>query len=234
MYQLNIDTKEITKLTENLRQLHKSAFPVAVRQVLNDLSFDVKQMQLLPMANSTFTVRNKTLFSKYSKVTKAGGLNVSGMVAQAGMIDDGPGQTFDEQEKGGSYKHKDIPMTSARIGNSNKGKVSRTNYIDNGKIDRSMSSRTRSKKSQAIADFAMGFKLKKLVNYNGTLFRVIRFKRTNSGLKIGLKQIYTEKDGQNVDVKPTFFIQKSALKSMEKTTRFYKRAANQRFKKYFK
>ena len=104
-YALNIDTKQITKLTENLRQLHKSAFPVAARQTLNDLAFDMKQKQIGPTAQTTFTVRNKAMFSRFSKVQKAQGLNVSGMVAQSGMIDKGPGKTFDKQEKGGSYEH---------------------------------------------------------------------------------------------------------------------------------
>jgi len=234
-YSITIDTKEITKLTDAIRGLHRSAFPVAVRQTLNDLAFETKQKQLIPMANKTFTVRDSNFFKAFSKVDRAAGLNVGAMTADAGMLDKGAAQTFDEQEKGGDYTHEYVPNTQARSGGNNKAKINKANYRGNGKmIDRSLKTKNRSRKSQFTADAAMGFKLKKLINHNGTIFKVLKFSKDEYGIRIKLKPLYDAENNRKVSVKPTHFIEKTATKAAEKTERFYKRAANQQFKKYFR
>jgi len=236
MYQLNVDTKEITRLTGVLRDLHRAAYPNAVRQTLNDLAFDVKQRQMPITAKQLFTVRNPNMFKVFSKVDKATGWDVGAMRAEAGMLDKGAGRTFDEQEEGGTYKHEDVPLTTARVGGNQKGKIQRSNYVNLGKIDRSKKTRSRSAKSQFIADAYMSKKLGLLFKHNKTLFKTSAFNRLKKGdLKVKLRALYTSKTDQNVKVKATKFIEKTALQTINiKAEKFYKRAANQQFKKFFK
>jgi len=235
MYKLTADLSGLNKLTEALKGLHRSAYPVAVRQTLNDLAFDTKQKQLITNSNVTFTIRNKNFIKNFSKVDKADGFDVNSMVASAGMIDKGAGKTFDLQEKGGSYSHENVPFNNARVGGSNRGKISKQFYFNLPKIDRSKANRKRSKKSQFVADAFMSKKLKMLFWHGGTLFRTTQFKPNKGGVDMRLKAIYTSKKGQKVNVEATNFVEKSATKSVTiNAQRFYKRAVNRQFKKYFK
>ncbi len=236
MYQLNIDTKEITRLTGVLRDLHKAAYPNTVRQTLNDLAFDVKQRQMPITAKQIFTVRNPNMFKVFSKVDKATGWDVGAMRAEAGMLNKGAGRTFDEQEEGGTYKHENVPLASARVGGNKKGKIQSSNYLKKGLIDRSKKTRNRSARSQFIADAYMSKKLGLPFRHNKTIFRASSFSRLKKGdIRIKLRALYTSKTDQSVNVKATKFIEKTALQTINiKAEKFYKRAANQQFKKFFK
>lgn len=235
MYQINIDTKEISKLTATLRDMHRSAYPVAVRQTLNDLAFDVKQKQLDATAKQLFTIRNPKMIKAFSKVVKATGFDAGSMVAEVGMLNKGAGKTFDKQEIGGSYEHENIPLVGARSGGNTKGKVKKVNWVNIGRLDRSKANRNRSKKSQFVADAYMSKKLGLAFMFNKTLFKTISFKRAKGNLIIKTNALYASKKGQKVDVEGTKFVEKSAIKSITiNVERFYKRAVNQQFKKYFK
>lgn len=239
-YQINIDTHEITKLTEALRGLHRSSFPNAVRTTLNDLAFDTKQNQLLSQAKNTFIVRAPTMFKKFSSVNKATGWEVGSMDAEAGMLNKDAGKTFNKQEDGGTYGHSYIKFTQTR--GTGKGKNKRTrripkrDYIDNlDVLDITRTKTIRTRKSRFVADAFMAIKLNKLVLFNRIIMRVNSIKKTNEGkVKINTDPLYTFEKKQPVRVKSVKFVEKSAMKSIKKADRFYMRAVNHEFKKHFK
>lgn len=233
-YQVTIDTRQVEKLSENLKALHKSAFPVAARQTINDLAFDVKKVQLLPTANENFTVRSASMFKNFSRVEKATGF--SNLQSESGMLDKGPAKDFHEQEIGGSIRHDTIPLDQARLSQSKAKKVARANYHDqNRRIDPNRRSRNLSKKSQFVADAAYANKHGMLIKWNDIMFSVRTFRKNKTGRPlIRMKALYSTKKSRNVNVEPTHFMKEAGMKSLEKAERFFKRAANQQFKKYFK
>ena len=46
---VQVDVRDILKVSKWLRNAHRSTFPVAVRSTLNDMAYDVKTNHLLPV-----------------------------------------------------------------------------------------------------------------------------------------------------------------------------------------
>ena len=76
---LDVKTDASIQLTAKLEKLHRSAFPSAVRNTLNDVAFETKS--LIPKkAEGKFTIRQKNLFKRMSLVNKATGWNINNMI----------------------------------------------------------------------------------------------------------------------------------------------------------
>ena len=228
MVQFKADTKELAKITKALDGLHKSAFPVAARQTLNDLAFNAKKKELQKTAANNFTVRSRSFFNKFSKVEKASGLDVSKMKANMGMIGKET-ENFHAQEVGGTVEHSTIPNESARISNSDKKRVRKVNYAK-GRVVRPRSQ----KKKDFPKNAAIAFKQNKLLKHKGVILKIKSIKKTRKGIVIKSDAIYRDELNRNVRITGTDFIQETAMESMKKLNRFYAKNANQRFKKYLK
>ncbi len=62
----NINTDASVMLVNKLEQLHRSAFPLAVRGTLNAAAFDVKMKTLDESATQNFERRSPTFFKRFS------------------------------------------------------------------------------------------------------------------------------------------------------------------------
>lgn len=132
--QLNVNTDAAIQLTAKLEKLHKSAFPSAVRNTLNDAAFKTKK--LIPeKASKNFTVRQKNLFSRFTKVEKASGWEVNNMVSKIGIDGGVPkggkvAEGLAKQETGGTVDGRKLtPHNMGRTSNSYQKKLKSKNQF---------------------------------------------------------------------------------------------------------
>jgi hypothetical protein len=85
-FRFNVNTDAAIILTAKLERMNKSAFPSAVRSTLSDGAFAMKQKEILVSAKRNMTVRNPSVFKKFTGVKKATGFNVKTMQSEVGFI----------------------------------------------------------------------------------------------------------------------------------------------------
>jgi len=235
-YQLTIDSKDIDRLTDTLKKLHRSAFPVAARETLNNLAFDVKKQSVLSTAKDKYTLRQPAFFKKFSGVEKATGFN--DLVAKVGMTDEKQAANFHEQEVGGTVKHIAIPTREARLSGSMKRKVAKQYWLYKGKIvDRSkrgVPGRKFSRKSKLVSDMMFAYRHGLWVRHKGVMFDVNGFTKNGDSVKFRTIPLYSVQRGRRVSIKGVRFMRTAAEKSLKNTESFFKLAAEKQFNKYFR
>lgn len=130
MAELNVNTDELVEWTNRLEKMHKSDFPVAVRQTLDGAAFDMKKDTLQKQAHKAFTVRQKNFFKATSVVNKAEGFDLKKMEATVGFSREKQKREsyavsdLEEQERGGKLEDRPfIPLKPARTSGSTAKKV---------------------------------------------------------------------------------------------------------------
>lgn len=213
---LDVNTDSAIQLTAKLEKLHKSAFPSAVRNTLNDVAFETKK--LIPKkAEGNFTIRQKNLFKRMSLVQKAQGWNVNGMSSKVGL-DGSKGSLSDgleKQETGGNLQGRKLtPHNMGRISGNYAKKLKVKNQFS--KIDKIGTSKRRVKGSKY-------FRIDK--GSKGTVFE-----------KVGkrITPIYNYRSNPITKLKKQPFIEPSAKESIKQMEMLYKKNANFQFKKYLK
>lgn len=210
---LDVNTDAAIQLTAKLEKLHRSAFPSAVRNTLNDAAFETKK--LIPeKAKQNFTIRQKNLFKVVSLVEKASGFNVNSMSSKIG-IDGSKGslsEGLEKQETGGNLKGRKLfAHNMGRVSGSLAKKIKAKNQFKNiGST----------KKRVAGSKY---FRINK--GSKGTVFESV-------GKKI--VPIYNYRSNPNVTVKKQPFLKPSAEIAASKIADFYKKNAEFQFKKHMK
>lgn len=218
MVRLDVNTRELIELTNRLNRLHRSAFPSAVRNSLNEVAFDAKKNVPL-VANENFTIRQKNLFSRFTIVDKAKGFNVNNMVSKVGL--DGSKQQkltsgLAIQETGGVIQgRKLIAHDMARTSSSSNKKVKSKNYLKN--INNIGTSGNRKRGSKY-------FTIKK--GNKETVFERIS--------KSKIVPIYNKRNTRATRIKEKPFIVPSAIKASLKMDEIYKKQAEFQFRKYMR
>lgn len=240
MSRLNVNTDAIIRYTARLEQLSRSAFPVAVRQTLNDAAFDVKNRTLTKSADKNFIRRSPNFFKAFSKVEKATGFNVNSMKAVVGMSDNGNQsaktaiKNMEKQEVGGKISEGSAYLKDARGGNNNK-RVNKASYFKNGRMLNGPS-RNRSAKSQFIANAFMSKKINSKfsvkTNDGRFLIQVTSIRRAKTGeIKIKSRALMKSRKLQPANIRPTRFMTEAAAMSSAMLETFYVRNANKQFAK---
>jgi hypothetical protein len=116
--QFNINSSEVVKHTNTLEKMHRSALPLAVRNTLNSVAFDVKKNTMPESAEKEFVNRAPNFFKANSRVEMAKGWNVDSMQSVVGFIPkDQAVEDLEEQEYGGTIESRSfIPMDQSRAG----------------------------------------------------------------------------------------------------------------------
>ncbi len=232
--ELNVNTDSVVKFTNNLEKLHKSAFPVAVRQTLNDAAFDMKKDTLQKSTAKKFTVRKKAFFKRFSRVEPAKGFDLKTMQSTVGFTGkDQAVKDLEDQEQGGTIPYREyIPMTSARIGevktrSRSKKQQSRKNIRKNARLSeiregrlidaRLLSGNNGDKFHEAVKK--AGKKGHVIADYKDKTFlwRINSLKRTKSG-SYKLTPLYSLVNNRKVKVTATGFMKlaaEDATKNME-------------------
>ena len=60
----DVNNKEVIKFTAKLERLHRSSFPSAVRNTLNEAAFNMKKTGLIDSAKKSFQQLGAQLFSR--------------------------------------------------------------------------------------------------------------------------------------------------------------------------
>jgi hypothetical protein len=127
---IDINSKELVAYTNKLEKLHKSALPVAVRQTLNDLAFDLKTNSLPQKFQSQFkNHRRKNVIKSHSGVQKSKNtFDISQMESEAGLNggkkNDKLGERLEENIMSKSITDRATPIEGARISQKKANKVS--------------------------------------------------------------------------------------------------------------
>lgn len=217
MIKLDVNTDSAIQLTAKLEKLSKSAFPSAVRSTLNDAAFEAKKI-LPKKANQNFTVRQRNLFTRFSRVEKATGFNVNTMASKIGLDGNSQPKLTDglaKQETGGSLTGRKLtPHNMGRVSGSYGKKLKAKHQFKNiGKIG------TKNKRVKGAKYFLIE---------NGNKQTVFE----NRGKKI--VPIYNQRNTKTTRLKSKPFIKPSAIEASKSMDRFYFKNASYQFKKYLR
>ena len=237
--QLNVNTDAVVAFTNKLEQLHRSAFPVAVRNTLNSAAFDMKKDTILKSAKDNFTQRKPSFFKANSRVETAKGFDVKKMSSTVGFT--GNSQAVDDlekQEKGGEIGGRTfIPFggkggaNPARSGNSYGKNIKPNARLKSIKIVDSTKAKGKNNKEKfiksvihaGVGGFVLG-------NTNNILWRVNSIKGMRKG-ELKLTPLYTFKKGRDVNVKATHFMKEATEETIKKIDKLYMEQAQKQFDK---
>ena len=228
---INVNSDAVVKFSDKLERSSRSAFPVAVRQTLNDAAFADKK-RLPAIAKKEFTVRNKGFFPRFSKVEKAQGFNVNTMNAQIGFIPTEPAaRNLEQQEKGGRIKDRSfVPMDKARTGKKHEKLVRKKFRVEELKKQgvrqvRKGGKKGRSRFIRAVFQAGTGG----LVLYGNTLFHVDKINNKAKGrAKLKITPLYDYQKGRAVQVQATNFMARNSKISARQMDNFYIKNAKKR------
>jgi hypothetical protein len=244
---ITVDAKGILELASSLTEVHRAAFPNAVRFSLNDLAFDVKKNTLMPSIHNTdMTIRSESFFRKYSGVEKATGWDISAMQSQVGMMPSLGAGTADkaverlkEQEGGGTLKHSFVPLENVRSGQTRRGRVRRKNQMSNILIFRKVDAGDKQGFIRAITATGIekgGTGKGIAVLYGKVLYEVVGFKRDRKLNKIYLhvNRLYAYEENRQVNLRPKKFVEHAALLSIPKFQEIFNVNAERQLAKFSK
>jgi hypothetical protein len=250
MIALEVNNDQVYKFTARLKSMHKSDFPIAVRQTLNDLAFDTKQKTLPNEFKRQFTRRNKTFLKSQSGVKKVDGWNVSTMQSEVGITPrEQGGEAAKEltlQEFGGVKRKSNIYIKAAR-GGSNKRPVQPARYFNKmdklrgkpswgNKYARKSHYNMRSRKANFIASAITAHKLGKLLMWNSksgqTLFLIQSIYLGANGIaRVNAIPIADYEQNRMLRIKARPFLKPASDKSQVKAEQFFIRNAKKRFER---
>lgn len=125
--QINVQIKDFAKYERTLNNLHRSAFPVAIRETLNEAAFYQKKMTLPKSWDDNFIVRHKTFLKSHSGVRKSvNTFEIDRMQSKVGTLDkDLAGKQLSLHETGGNINNRAYQKNAARVGGSINNRVRR-------------------------------------------------------------------------------------------------------------
>lgn len=245
---LDINNKEVKLFTNKLREMHRSALPLAVRGTLNDLAFDVKQKTLPQNFKKQFVIRNKSFLKSQSGVQKADGWDINKMQSEVGIKPNSRGSEAAKelklQEFGGNKLKPLVYMRQAR-GNSNKRMVKASNYYNQFKKVRGEPTvgrykkpgyGRRSRKSNFIASAIIAHRLGQLLIWDSksgqTVFLIENiYLGAGNIVKVKAKSIADFEDKRVLNLKSRPFLLPASNMSQSKIEYFFVKNAKKRFEK---
>lgn len=257
---LTIKTTKVKEYALALKSMHRSDFPIAVRNTLNNAAFDVKKRTLKQEARKSFKDRTAgRFFGVFSSVNQAKGFSIKTMRSEVGIVNPSrsgkksdAAENMREQQLGGSIARKFIPFDQARTSNSLLKRVAKKNRLSEvGKsVNKSLSTLStkgrRGSKTQRIIKTAT-FAVKKGRHFishqssggNTVVYRVKKGSlgsgswriKTTDGI-LSFKPIYSVKKGRKVSIKPKPFTQRAALKTSKLMPRFFQAQAIRRIQRH--
>lgn len=242
---LDVNTNANIILTAKLERLNKSAFPSAVRSTLNDAAFEMKKVNILASAKMNMTVRNPTVFKKFTGVKRAAGFNVSSMYSEVGFIPkDGLSgskvpEGMEHNEVGGSDNSGAMYLGKTRTSNSLKKRVRRSARFNKSKIAKGTSSSVKSKKLAFMANVYASLKENAptfiQTSKGKFLVKVHSIGKGDDGKRdIKLDFLMRSRKQRPAKAKATHFNREAATKTSKQIEGFYSKNATFQFNKVLK
>lgn len=245
---INVNTNELANLNLKLEKVHRSAFPVTVRNTLNTMAFETKKKTLPEEFNKSFVIRSPSFSKAFSSVEMAKGFNVKTMKSKVGMTDRKRGQKSEQagrdmtpQQLSGKIGGRTfIPMRQARTGKNQNKMVRRENRISN--IDKIIDTKGNSAQTEkqrfvrTALNVATRHGKKTLVRHKGALYRIDRAGSNIRTRKMFLKvtPVYSVKEGRSVNVKAVPFTRRASLKTHKRANVIFVEQAERKIKKVMK
>jgi hypothetical protein len=256
---LDVNTDASIKLTAKLEKLHRSAFPSAVRNTLNEVAFEHKT--LIPkVAKHKFKYeRNTTFFRAITNVEKAQGFDVNKMKSVSGLNSKALGgkankviQNLEKQESGGTINGRKLLInSSSRVGSNISGRVQSSARFEKNELHDSSDAfkyqlkKTGSRKSAYISAVASSIKAGsssfiikagRKGKLSGMAYRIASAK---SNLKSGKTTIKTKKTYGYISdntfiAKKNNFVSDARRLVIKKIDKIYQQKAEFQFKKHLK
>ena len=239
---IDIDSKELESYTKKLRQVHRSALPLAVRGTLNEAAFHMKKEEMPKSFYDKFTIRSKSFItskSGYSKCTNT--FDISKMQSEAGVKkSNNPNDSQNKlifQEEGGVENRDFYPNDYVRKGKSNENKIYKDLYFSNFKNLRNGQPIRKPNVSLIKKDNAIFYvKSKNAKRKQGMFSRLGKKKKqvnkANRGDKSEWILLYSLK--VNIDFNKKQFMQPAADKTQLKIAEFYEKNTRKRLEKLMK
>lgn len=244
---LNVNTDSSIQLTAKLEKLHKSAFPSAVRNTLNECAFDMKSKELPKSFKKNFKPKSGTIpyFKKSLVVDKASGFNVKSMKAVVGLLNasDPVDRRFvegmEKQESGGVIDDGSRYLKYAR-GEKVRGRVMTENIYDKTKVISGRSRRKGTRKSKFVARAYAAYKSNKPMFMNSMKGNfLVKVNTISSNLKsrklqFDFKFVAMSRKVVVTKIKSTNYNKEAQQETAKKIEKFYKDKAEFQFKKHLK
>lgn len=247
-FQFNVNSDAIIHLTAKLERLNKYAYPAAVRATLSDGAFAMKKTNIAESARKNMTVRNKTVFKKFTGVEKATfNRNVESMRATVGFIPkDGVkgGKVPDGMEKnevGGVDSTGWMYSPDTRISKDKNRLVRNKSRFKKSKIlNVSKARNIATKKSLNFIQLAYeSFDQKKAFHFRTkkglVLAQAKSFKDNSSGKpSIKLEFLMRSRKDFKAKAKATHFVKEGAMRTQKQMEGFYQKNAQYHFDKVWR
>ena len=256
---LYVNTDATIILTAKLEKLHRSAFPSAVRNTLNEVADNHKKLIPKVAKHKFKNERNKTFFRAITNYEKATGFDVNKMTATSGLNPKALGgkaskviNNLEKQETGGKIKGRKLLAGSwSRSGNNLGGKVKSSSRFEKNDLHDSTEAfkfqlaKTGSKASAYISAVASAVKkgnksfiIKSGRNgkLRGMAYQINKMKTNVKTRKTTLKttKVYGYVSENEFTVKRKNFIGDSRRMVIKNIDKIYKEKAEFQFKKYLK
>lgn len=248
-YVFNINTQACVVLVNKLEQLHKSAFPLAVRGTLNAAAFDVKMRTLDESATKNFVRRSPTFFKRFSGVNRATGWNIDTMRSEVGMTAEGGGANelsartavanMEVQDEGGKITDGLEYLSASRSGGDPNRLVVGSKRWKKTNVIRGNFTKSGTTKSRVIAAAYMALKEKKLqaVVIKGRKFyrQVTAISKTKKGkIKITSKLIYAVRNSNQKPISATHFSREAAERTIPRIPMYFNVEAQKQIDRLWK
>jgi len=220
----NINSTAMVALTNRLEKINSVAMPLAVRGMLNDLAFDMKQKTIPDAFENRFTIRKKNFIKVGTSVVKvANTKNISKMQSSAGL--NNRGKRLEEQEEGATVQNRTyIPLPGARVGENQNRLVSKRFWLNNIKPKQNKPIF----KNQELVKAAFQVGKGGVLAYNDIIFEV-RTITNKPRFFMKLSPIYSYKEGRSVRLEKKPFMEPASEKTYNKADDFYTKNANYQF-----
>ena len=246
-----VNTDELKNHVGRLREMYRSALPVAIRGTLNKAAFHTKKDTLLKSAKQSFVERDKNFFRATSSVDKAKGFNIEGMRATVGFTSSklkGSNnfaiKDLEQQEEGGDISGRSfVPLAGARTGKNYKKKVKQAlritkikNIVNANKVKSSKKTRQKFIRAAIKSKMLYGNEAYVLGTFRkgkATLSRIEQVSSDVKTKKLVIKQtpVYVYEKGFKASVKGTSFAKRAAMQTASKMNDFFKSEAERQFQR---
>lgn len=219
--EFNINNDAVVRHTNTLEKMHRSALPLAIRNTLNSVAFDVKKTTMPASAEREFVTRAPNFFKANSRVEMARGWNVDSMQSMVGFLPrDQAVEDLEEQEYGGTIEARSfIPMDQARAGGP-ATKVRPSNRLT--KIGKVVNANTMEGKTPQAKFLAAARKAGKGGYVLGNLPEKTLWKiEAIDGRTIKKKPLFSYEKNRDVTVSPTGFMRTASLESAAKIEKIF-------------
>lgn len=236
----DVNMEEVKKFADKLGNLHRSAYPSAVRSTLNFAAFDVKTRTMPESSRDSFVQRSPNFFKANSRVKKAMGWNVNDMKSIVGFVplkgNNHAVNDLEQQERGGKIEGRSfIPMRTGRVGKSTNKNVRKQNRISQIKnIINAADSKGKTEGVRFVKAAIHAGVGGNVLSERGVLWRIDSIIRKNGRSLFKMTPIHSFKQGRDVSVKSTHFMRNAAEKSAKKMPEIFNKEAEFQFSKHLR